>query len=478
MTVASAHTARIGRLASVLSLQAPILLAIVVPPALASLGSGEGRIALSLAPQIVILCAIIVLRRGKIFPKELRQIEALAAFALLFLLASALVVPPFIGLGMSLPDAVFEAVSGITSTGLSVAQNTESWPPAAHLLRGWIQWCGGFAIAFAGLAIFTGSPGASLALGQSSFTARDDLSSLRTQARQVLISYACLTGLALGACLLVIPNWWEAASIALAAVSTGGFTPRADSLSSYTPLAQGVVIAICVLAAVSLMFYVQVLRDGFREALGKTHVLATLGLMAAGTGVFVVVDIAATGSGAAELYRGALNFLSGFSTAGFSVGEVTSHVSLLPLLLVAMFLGGDIGSTAGGLKVGRFVLVVQMVRLGFMRVSVPPTAVTYLRDKGARVATDQVIGVISLLALYMTTGVVAWIIFLMSDAPPLPALFEVTSALSTVGLSQGLTGPDMALHLKLTLIVTMLLGRLEFIALIILLLPQTWMKRS
>ena len=94
---------------------------------------------------------------------------------------------------------------------------------------------------------------------------------------------------------------------------------------------------------------------------------------------------------------------------------------------------------------------------------------------------DRVLGsrsVGTLIALYLVAQMIGWVVFLASGAPALPALFEVTSALSTVGLSQGLTGPDTAAHLKGTLIVLMLLGRLEFIALIMLFLPGTWWKRS
>ena len=460
----------------VLVQQAPILLAVVLPPCVAALMMGELTLAVSLGPQVVGLGIASLVYRARTFPQDLRQVEALCAFAALFIVASLLVTPPFVMLKMPFLDAAFEAVSGITSTGLSVAASTESWPIPAHLFRGWIQWCGGFAIAFAGLAIFTGSPGASLAMGGSSFSARDNLSSLRTQAKQVLWSYAGLSVLAVLACLLVLPNWWEAICVALAAVSTGGFSPRANSLSEYTPFAQGVVIAICVLAAISLMAYIQILRDGFRGGIVKSHALATLGLIAGGTVLFTLIDWLVTGSPPAELYRGALNFVSGFTTAGFSVGEVSSHVALLPLLLVAMFIGGDVGSTGGGLKVGRVVLLARMVRLSLLRVTVPPTAVTYLRDSETRVTEDRVIAVATLLVLYLGTALIAWIVFLVSDAPPLASLFEVTSALSTVGLSQGLTGPEMASHLKATLIVAMLLGRLEFIALIILLLPRTWYR--
>ena len=200
--------------------------------------------------------------------------------------------------------------------------------------------------------------------------------------------------------------------------------------------------------------------------------------MVGATLLFAAIDYGLNRSDAGEIYRGALNFLSAFTTAGFSTNEVSSHVGLLPLILVAMFIGADIGSTGGGIKVGRLVIMMQIVRLSFVRLSVPPSAVTYLRDGGERVAADRVIAVGTLIALYLVAQMIGWVVFLASGAPALPALFEVTSALSTVGLSQGLTGPDTAAHLKGTLIVLMLLGRLEFIALIMLFLPGTWWKRS
>ncbi len=266
--------------------------------------------------------------------------------------------------------------------------------------------------------------------------------------------------------------------MALAAVSTGGFTPRADSLGSYTPLAQGVIIGICVAAALSLMFYIQVIRDGLWNALGKSHVLATLVLMGGGVISYALVDFAVNRADAAEIYRGALNFLSGFTTAGFSTNEVSGHVALLPMILLAMLIGGDVGSTAGGIKVSRVSVLVQMVRLSLLRVRVPPSAVTYLRDAGSKVEADRVVAVTALLVLYLGAMLLFWIVFLASGVAPLAGLFEVVSALSTVGLSQGVSAPDLAEHLKLTLVLAMLLGRLEFVALIVLCLPSTWLKRS
>ena len=454
------------------------MLAVLLPPALIGFATGETLFGFSLTPQSIVLLAITIGVRNTPFPDDLRGVEAVASFALMFTLVCALAVPPFLVLGMSPLNAIFESVSGVTSTGLSVATATMDWPIVAHLFRAWLQWCGGFAIAFAGIAILTAGSKPSLALGSSGFSARDNLASIRTQAQQLLLAYAALTVCAVLACLLVLPTWWEAVSIGLAAISTGGFSPRADSLGSYSAVAQGIVLFICVIATVSLLFYVQLHRDGLRAALQKSHALATLGLIMGGTVLFVILDYATTGAPAIELYHGALNFISGFTTAGFSTNEVTGHAALIPLVLFAMMIGGDIGSTSGGIKVGRVIVLAQMIRLSVLRVRLPARAVTYLRDGNGRVDPDRITAVAALAALYIVTMLICWTIFLASGAPPLASLFEVTSALSTVGLSQGLTSPDMAAHLQITLIVAMLLGRLEFIALIIVLLPGTWIKRS
>ncbi|MGR3502554.1 TrkH family potassium uptake protein [Pseudaestuariivita sp.] len=453
-------------------------MALFLPPALVFTAYGELALAASLLPQIALLAAPIVWMRAPVFRDGLRQIEALTAFALLFVIAGFGVVPPFLVLGFSPLDAVFEAASGITSTGLTVARDAESWSPSAHLFRGWVQWCGGFAIAFAGIAIFSGSRGASLAMAGSNFTERDRLSSVRAQARHMLVIYALLSLLAVGLCLVLIPGPAEAISVALAAVSTGGFAPRSESLASYTPLAQGVVISICVLAAVSFLFYVLAWRDGVRTALSRSHVVATCVLMIGGAAVYTAVAALTVTRDPAELFRHALNFLSGITTAGFSTGDLAAAPLLLLILVAGMIVGADQGSTGGGIKISRVVLALSMVRLSFLRARVPASARTHLKDTDGLVVTDRVIAVATIFGLYVVSLLAGWAVFLASGADPLGSLFDVASALSTVGLSSGVTSPDLAPHLKATLIAAMYLGRLEFIALLVVLLPGTWNTRK
>jgi trk system potassium uptake protein TrkH len=166
------------------------------------------------------------------------------------------------------------------------------------------------------------------------------------------------------------------------------------------------------------------------------------------------------------------------TTAGFSAGPLDEAPAVVGLILAGMVVGGGIGSTAGGIKVDRALAFARMVGLALTRLRAPQRAVTRLTAGGRKLEADRVVGMVAVAFLYAATLLMAWIAFLVGGAPPLPALFEVVSALSTAGLSSGVTGPDLAWPLKVVLIAAMLLGRLEFLALIAVLSPATWAPRA
>jgi trk system potassium uptake protein TrkH len=472
------HVARIGTVGRACLSQSPVLCGVVVPPCLAAAALGDWGIAAALAPQAVVLAGLSLMRREAKERASFRRIEAVVVFSLIFLLACLLSTPPFMVLGMPPVDALFEATSGITSTGLSVARNAEEWPIAAHLLRGWLQWCGGFALAFAGLTILHDRGASTRQMGASMLDERDELTTLRKQAMQLLLLYAALTALAVAGCVILLPTWWEGVSIALAAASTGGFSPRADSLASYGPAAQIFVMAICALSAASFLFYIRLWRKGPRGAFNDGHVGLFAGLLVGGTALYVA--LAALGFGPADgaMLAHGLNFVSGLTTAGFSAGPIAAAPLLLALLTVAMVIGGDTGSTAGGMKIGRIAVALGMVRLSIERARQPAHGVLHLRDRGKRQTSDDIVAAGAVLVLYVATVLVCWAAFLGAGHPPLAALFDVVSAVSTVGLSSGVTGAELGTGLTLVLTVAMLLGRLEFFALIAILLPGTWFRRT
>ncbi|MEC7760925.1 MAG: potassium transporter TrkG [Pseudomonadota bacterium] len=451
-----------------------VLGAVTGVPALAALLSREWVLFGTLAVPTLAWAGVGLVAMWRWVPGDLRGIEAVVTLVSLFAIAIITPLPAFVTLGLAGWDALFESVSAITSTGLSVATGTAEWPFAGHLLRSWLQWAGGFAIAVAGVALIVGPGATAQAMGKVGIDQRDLINSTRQQARQLMIIYGALSVLAIIVLLPLLPSWEETVSIALAAVSTGGFTPRPDSLASYGRLTQVVTMLICLFTTVTLMFYVLSYRKGVKHALWRTNARGVLFGFVAGlvvlTGLFFVSDEMPISS----LFDVLLNFTSALTTAGFSVAVVTDVPGVVAFLLTAMIVGGGVGSTAGGIKIDRVMSVLRMIGLTLLRMRTPPRAVTHLKEDGQPVKSERIVSLVAVVACYAVTALVIWIVFLMSGEAPLGALFDIVSALSTVGLSSGVTGPDLAPHLKLALSVAMFLGRLEFLAVIAALSPATW----
>jgi trk system potassium uptake protein TrkH len=144
------------------------------------------------------------------------------------------------------------------------------------------------------------------------------------------------------------------------------------------------------------------------------------------------------------------------------------------LLLGAVVVGGGSGSTTGGVKVERVAMLARMVQVALLRLKAPARAVTPLKARGARVTPGQVTGLGAVLLLYAGSALVCWTALCLGGVDPMAGLFDTVSALSTAGLTMGAAGPDLAWPLKLVLVAAMLLGRLEFLALIAVLSPGTW----
>ncbi|MGR3512004.1 MAG: TrkH family potassium uptake protein [Paracoccaceae bacterium] len=474
---AAALTARWRAVSVALLQHLPILAVLLAPPGIAAAVEREPLLAISLLGPSGLLLLLYSFTQHLTKAYELRRIEAVATLAMLFVFSTLLATPAFITLGMPFIDALFESASGITSTGLTVAREAESWPVSAHFLRAWIQWCGGLAIAIAGVALLMDSGRASKVIGNETLGGADYLASTRSKARIVLTIYAVITLVGIVISVPLFPGWWEGPVIVLAAVSTGGFAPRASSLAEYTLLAQCFTMLLCVATTVSLLFYALAWKRGFRVAISRGTVRAALGTLLVGTLLSAALAGFRSDWNAVEIIATALNHISAQTTAGFSVAPIVPTSPILFLFLAAMVLGGDVGSTTGGLKTGRTTILASMVKLVFLRLRLPDRAVSHLKIGKKRADAEAILFAAALLAIYLLAMMVFWMALFLYGYPPLPALFDTVSALSTVGLSAGIIGPDLEPGLKLLATAAMLLGRLEFFVLISLFLPSSWIPR-
>ena len=165
--------------------------------------------------------------------------------------------------------------------------------------------------------------------------------------------------------------------------------------------------------------------------------------------------------------------LSAQTTAGFSSlapGDLDPFSKAVTM--ISMAVGGGLGSTAGGIKLLRLVILIRLVQLIVMKTRLPPHAVVRsdLDERGG----EAVARALALAALFATIIGISWLPFLWFGYDPLNALFEVVSATATVGLSTGIVGPDLPTGLKFLLCVDMILGRLEIVAVLVFVAPRTW----
>lgn len=456
-----------------------VVAALTVVPALVSLAWGRWETALWYAGVIGGILAIALPCTRLPVSKHLQRNEALVISGLVFVLPPFALALPMMSYGLSYEDAVFEVVSGITTTGLSVVANVEQLPFPFHFARAWLQWVGGLGVIVLSVAFLLEPGTATRHLGFDKGEVDDVVGGTRAHARRVLAVYALVT--AAGFLLLILTgmNAGDALLHALAAISTGGFSSYNDSLASLgTPERIGISIICLAGAAPFFLFYSARMgrwRVVFRDAQLKT-LLTMVALVTAA--IFAFQWMASPGDLFGSLETAAVTAISAQSTAGFSVvgfDELSS--ASVAILVGAMMIGGALGSTAGGVKLLRLLIVVRFLHLLVLRCSVSANAYVTARVGGRRVEDREIESAAAIVFGYFVVAFLSFIVFLAHDQPALESLFEVASAVGTAGLSSGLTGPDMPTTLKAVLCFGMLMGRVETVALIVLLFPGTWIGR-
>jgi trk/ktr system potassium uptake protein len=463
---------RFQAVASLLSRLYGLLGLLTLVPATVAYATGSAlsaSIYLAIAGALGV-AALLGRRLGRI--RRVQRNEAATVVSLLFVSASLLMALPMMSFGIPFMDAWFEAASGITTTGLSTLDLADK--PTAFLFgRAWLQWIGGVGVVVLALAMIV-SPGyTAKSLGFSAAETGDAVGGSRAHARRVVMIYLSVTLIGIAALWLTGASPRDAVLYCLAAVSTGGFAPYADSLASRSPLQIGIVDALCIAGAVSFHVYY---RSTLALRRGKPLDSQFYALLAAiGVGSLLVAAIAASTDAHLAWQDIVSLVISAQTTAGFATTSVTALPAWLLIVLCAlMFVGGGIGSTAGGVKLGRILFVAAWARMYLVRTGLAPNVHTVVRVSGRKVSHSDLEDVLAVIGCFSVVLLASWLVFVAHGYPALPALFEVTSALGTVGLSAGLTDATLPATLKFVLCADMLFGRVEVVALLLVLLPQTW----
>ncbi len=413
-------------------------------------------------------------------PKRIQTNEAMVISALIFLFTPLVMTWPTAASGLSFIDALFETISGVTTTGLSTVASVADKPATFLFSRAWMQWVGGLGIVILFVATMVQPGLAAKRIGCLEDYEEDLVGSARTHARHVLIVYSILTCFGVVVLGFLGAGWFNSVIYSLSAVSTGGFSPHDASLAGLSShWLQVMVILLSMAGAIPLVLYFRSFRRG-GGVLIRDHQLQ--GLVAAGVVAGLVVAWFLFSQGGLTwiqaLRHGMLNAFSAQSTAGFATLDISQiSAGAKVALIFSMFLGGGVGSTAGGIKILRLLILARVVYVFLQRASMPRQAVAGASLGGRRVETDEIQNAVGIVFVFVTFIGISWLIFVGMGHNPLDSLFEVVSAIGTVGLSSGITAPDLDPLLKGVLCADMLLGRLEILAWLVLFYPRTWLGR-
>jgi trk system potassium uptake protein TrkH len=435
--------------------------------------------------RYTVLCCGLLLVGGLLArlpaPTHIQANEALTVTALAFLCSPLLMSWPMMAADISFIDAVFEAVSGITTTGLTTLDSVESRAPTFLFARAWMQWYGGLGIVILSVALLMGHHAAARRLTDPVESGETLLATARTHARRTFIVYLCLTLFGLVLVWSLSGNGLSALLHVLSAVSTGGFSNYDASLAGLTSRPAAVaVMLVSFLGAVSLPLYWRTYHAGW---LGGVRTLVTDVELRALliTGLLVgslLTALAWSQGGDSPWYHGFMMGFSAQTTTGFSTMPVTElDAASKVVMIIAMLIGGSVGSSAGGFKLLRLLILLRMLQLLIRRAGMPSHAVAEPYLAVHKLESDDIVRALQLILLFIGIMVLSWLPFVIMGYDPLDALFEVASACGTVGLSSGITRPELEPFLKSVLCFDMLAGRLEIVALLVVLYPRNWIGR-
>ena len=457
-------------------------------PLITALIYGESC-ALSILTAMLIAVGVGTLMTVLIKPKEtvIYSREGFVITALTWLLWSLVGALPFVISGEipSYVDAFFETVSGFTTTGASILTNVEEMSNGLLFWRSFTHWVGGMGILVMVMAVLPMTTDRSIHIMRAEMPG-PIVGKLVPRVRQTAkILYIIYIGLTLFEIIMLLfggMDLFEACVHAFGTAGTGGFGIRSDSIASYSPYIQWVMTAFMAVFAVNFNIYYLILMRRFRAVVSSEELWTYIAI--------VLISVAAIAVNIRPLYESigetvryaAFQVMTVISTSGFA----TTDFNLWPqfsksLLFLLMFIGGCAGSTAGGLKISRVVMLFKSGRRELKKM-LHPRSVTAIRLEGKSIEDSTLSSVGVYFAFYIA---IQFAVFLMISFEPYDFETKITSVaacFNNVGPGLGAVGPagnyaGYTAFSKILLSLSMLFGRLEIYPIIFLLSPSMWLKK-
>ncbi|WP_460447987.1 TrkH family potassium uptake protein [Alsobacter sp. SYSU BS001988] len=465
-----------------------LLGALMGAPAAADLAAGqEGWRVFALAGGLTVFAgAALALATRQTPARAFRVREAFLFVTMAWLVLASFAATPF-WLGeaaLSYPAALFEAMSGLTASGGTAIRGLDGLSAGPLLWRAMLNGLGGAGALMLGVVVLPALQVGGAQVARVEAAPRRELlyPRARTMAGRILAAYAGLIA-ACAACYgLSGMSAFDAVAHALATVSTGGFSTHDASIGHFRSAGvEWTAILFMISGALPLAVFVRALR-GDAGAPWRSHEIRAFGAVGLSAAALLALSLAASGAapGPGLLREGLFAAVSTLTTTGFRVSDGAAWSPFAQAVLFSLlFVGGCGGSTAGGLKLFRILILGQTVKQALRRIRLPHS-VTPLTFDGAPVDNGTALAVVSFLIAYVAAVLAAALALNLTGLGLGASLSTAAAQLSNTGpgfgaqLGQGGAYAGLPAATYGVLVATMLLGRLEIFTLFVLFMPRFW----
>lgn len=442
----------------------------------------------SLCLILLVGSALLLFSRGgnRMFSAQ----EGFAATGLSWIFMSAFGALPFFLSGQipSYVDAFFEMVSGFTTTGASILTDVEALSRCNLFWRSFSHWLGGMGVLVFLLAVVPGArknggTGIYLMRAESPGPSVDKLTPHLRQTAMILYGiYILLTALCIGCLLLGGMPVFDSFCIAFGTAGTGGFAIKNSSMGGYSYFLQTVVTVFMFLFGVNFSLYYMLLLRKFKAVFKNEELRLYFGI-AAGSIILIAINISRMYNTVYEsVHHAAFQVVSIMTTTGYGTVDFEQWPAFSKAILLSlMFIGASAGSTGGGLKVSRVLLLMKSIRRT-IRKALHPRRVQPVYMDGRAVSEEVCDNVNAYLAIYCVILVLSFAIISVDGFSIGTNFSAVASCFNNIGPGFELVGATQNFSIysnlsKIILSLDMLLGRLEIFPLLLLLSPDTWSRR-
>jgi len=386
---------------------------------------------------------------------------------------------------VSFADAFFETMSGYTTTGASVISDLTLIPNDILLWRSLTQWIGGMGIIVLAVAILPvlGIGGMQLFVAEAPGIKPDKLAPRITDtAKRLWLVYAGLTLAEVIALKIAGMTWFDAINHSMTTMATAGFGTHNDSVAGFSPATQYVLTFFMFLAGMNFTLTYFGLRGNFQKVFKDEEFRFYSGIIVVLTIAVSLVVASVDDGGFEKAFRDSIfQIVSIITSTGFVSADYTSWTPFITMVFfVLMFIGGSAGSTAGGIKVVRHVMLIKNSMLELKR-QLHPSAVIPVRLNKRAVDPSITHNVVAFIMMYISIFALGSIVMTMLGVDLLTALGSVASSLGNIGPGIGDVGPVdnfawLSPAAKYFLSILMLIGRLELFTVLILFTPYFWRR--